>query len=167
MSLIVPLQYLGEGQFQAPPGHARRCDKALVIGEQLTWEQVNPRSMASHNHQFASIGDAWANLPERLAPDFPTADHLRKHCLIKAGYCTIHRVVCRDNHEAITACSIFSAMDTYAICTVEGSVATMYRAESQSIKAMGAKKFYQSKTAVLDLISEMIGADAHQAGQAA
>jgi hypothetical protein len=165
--MMLALQYLGEGQFTTPRGFAKRCDKELVIGETLRWEQVNERSAASHRHYFAVIADAWGNLPEALAGDFPSPEHLRKHALCKAGYCTVNRIVCSDNAQAVAACAVMSAMDGYAICNVEGRVVTVYRAESQSIRAMGGKKFNESKSKVLDVISQIIGADATQAGQAA
>lgn len=165
--MIAPLQYLGAGQFQATTGHATRLDKALVIGETLQWEQVHPRSIESHRHYFAVIADAWGNLPESWAIALPSPEHLRKHCLIKAGYCTTVQIACATNSEAVKACAQFKSMDTYSVCSISGSVVTVSTAISQSVKNMGGKVFQESKTRVLDIISEMIGADATQAGQAA
>ena len=167
MTVSAPLQYLGEGQFQATRGHGKRLDKDLVIGEILTWAEVKSRSMASHNHFFAQVEDSWANLPERFALDFPNAETLRKHALIKTGFCTMQRIVWRDNSEAISACTLVSSMGTYAICDVSGSVVTVWKPESQSMKAMGGKRFQESKSAVLDFISTLIDADANKAGMAA
>lgn len=164
---MVPLTYMGDGQFQAPRGFVARCDKDLVIGETLHWEISHERSAKSHAHYFATIHDAWANLPERLAMDFPSSEHMRKHALIKAGFCTMTKLVFRTNADAITGSATMAAMDTYAICDVTGNVVTVYRAQSQSVRAMGAKTFQDSKDKVLAVISEIIGADATQAGQAA
>lgn len=165
--MLAPLQYLGEGQFQAPKGHAKRCDRDLVIGETLQWEVHRERSAESHRHYFAVIADAWGNLPEVLAADFPSPEHLRKHALIKAGYCTVNRLVFPDNAEAIRAAAFLQSLDTYAICEVSGRVVTVYRAKSQSIKAMGKATFQKSKDDVFTAISQIIGADATQAGMAA
>lgn len=164
---MIPLTYLGEGQFATPPGFAKRCDKELVIGEVLRWEQVQDRSAASHKHYFAVVRDAWSNLPEALASEFTNPTHLRKHALIKAGYCTMTRIVCADESEAIRAVLLFRGMDTYAICEVDGNVMTTWRAKSQSMKSMGKAEFQKSKDDVLTVISQIIGADATQAGQAA
>lgn len=164
---MAPLIYLGEGQFQAPIGHARRLDKALVIGEVLTWEQINSRSMESHKHFFSCIADAWANLPEQWATALPSPEHLRKHCLVTAGYCNTIQIVCATNSEAVKACAQFKSMDTYAVCSINDRVVTVSTATSQSMKAMGGKVFQQSKEKVLHVISEMIGADATELGKAA
>jgi hypothetical protein len=165
--MMLPLQYQGEGQFTAPRGFKALCDKDLVIGETLRWEICHERSAKSHAHYFAVIGDAWANLPEGLAMDFPSAEHLRKHALIKAGYCTMTRIVCRTNEDAVAACALMKGMDGYSICDVSGTVVTVYQAQSQSRRAMGAKVFQESKDKVIAVISEIIGADATQAGEAA
>jgi hypothetical protein len=163
----VPLQYFGDGQFQAMPGHAKRMDKALVIGEVLQWEQINSRSVESHKHYFAVIADAWANLPELWATALSSPEHLRKHCLIMAGYCTTIQIVCATNSDAVKACAQFKAMDTYCVCSINDRVATVSTAISQSVKAMGGKVFQQSKERVLQIISEIIGADATELGKAA
>jgi hypothetical protein len=157
--MLLPLQYQGEGQFTTPRGFAKRCDQTLVIGEVLQWEQLNERSAASHKHYFATIADAWANLPEAQAADFPNPETLRKHALIKAGYCTVARVVCADNPGAIALCALMQAMDSYAICEMSGRVVTVYRAQSQSMRAMGKKAFQESKERTLHVISSIIGVD--------
>lgn len=165
--MTIPLQYQGEGQFTAPRGFAKRCDKEFVIGETLPWGVVHERSSKSHAHYFAQVHDAWANLPERLAADFPSAKHLRKWVLIKAGYCDVTKIVCGDNAQAIAACALMQGMDTYAICSVEDCVVTVWRAHSQAHRAMPAKVFQASKDAVFAEISKLIGADVMQAGEAA
>ena len=64
-----------------------------------------------------------------------------------------------DTATAIAAAALMQAMDTYAICQVEGRTVTVWRATSQSVRAMGAKEFAESKNKVLDFISQLIGAD--------
>lgn len=164
---MIPLQYQGDGSFLAPRGFWKRCDKEYVIGETLTWEVVKARSEASHKHFFACVHDAWSNLPETMAAEFPSSEHLRKWALCKAGFCNMTKIVCADNAAAIAAGALMQAMDTYAICEVSGRVITVFRAKSQSSRAMGAKDFQDSKEAVLGEISKLIGADAAQAGLAA
>ena len=167
MTILAPLQYLGEGQFVATRGHAKRLDKELTIGEVLAWGEIKERSKTSHDHFFALIDDLWGTLPEHLAMDFPNPITLRKFALIKTGYCTMQRLVCRDNHEAIVACGMFAAMEEYTICEISGSVVTVWKPESQKYKAMGGERFQKSKTACLEFISQLIGADATKAGMAA
>lgn len=164
---MTPLRYLGEGQFQAPGIFARKLDASLVIGEVLRWEQVPERSLKSHKFYFATIADAWGNLPESLADELPSPEHLRKYALIKAGYCDMSKVVLSTNRQAIQLSAIMAAMDACAVFEVSGNVLTVWQAHSQSMKAMGKKQFEESKQAVLDVISGLIGADATQAGMAA
>jgi len=163
MSLI-PLQYMGEGEFRTPNKyHARAADKALVIGEILTWEQVHERSQKSHAHYFAAVHDAWLNLPESVSGQFPSDESLRKFALIKAGYCTVKKIVCANNKEANLAVTLAYELDAFLICEVSGNVATIFRAQSQSVKAMGKDVFQKSKTAVLEILSDMIGAEVKEA----
>jgi hypothetical protein len=163
MSFSVPLQYLGDGQFQAMRGHAKRCDKELTIGEVLTWEEIKARSMNSHRHYFASVHDAWLNLPEAIAGQFPTEEYLRKYALCKSGFCTMQKIVCSTEREAMQASGILHGMDTFAICEVNVNIVTIWRAESQSLKAMGKDRFQKSKTAVLEYLESLIGASLEQA----
>ena len=165
--MLIPMQYLGEGQFQAPKRFAKSCDAQLVIGEQHCWEIVHERSSASHRHFFALCAEAWANLPENLAADFPNPETLRKWALIKAGYCDTTKLVCADNKEALRAAVIMKAMDAFALCEASGRVVTVYRAQSQSVRAMGAAEFQKSKDAVLAEIGKLIGADPAELGKAA
>ena len=146
---------------------AKLADREYVIGEQYRVEVRHERSMASHRHYHAVIADAWANLPEALAADLPSPEHLRKHCLIKAGYCDMQKLVCGDNAEAIRAALLMKSMDTYSICEVAGRVVTVYRAKSQSIRAMGKAEFQRSKELVLSEIGKLIGADPAELGKAA
>ena len=164
---MMPLTYMGEGQFQTPKGFKARCDRQFVIGETLCWEVANERSSASHRHFFACVAEAWANLPEAMANELPSPDHLRGWCLIKAGYCDINKIVCTDEAEAIRAALLMKSLNTYTICEVSGCVVTVYRAQSQSIKAMGKKDFEASKRAVFDEIGKLIGADPAELGKAA
>lgn len=167
MTFVVPLRYEGEGQFQAVHGHAKRCDKELVIGECLTWEEVKARSMTSHRHFFATVHDAWMNLPEIYASQYPNSETLRKHAMIATGFCTINHFVLASPEEAVAAVPALISMNEYAIVKVSSAVATVWRAESQSVKSMGGKRFQESKIAVLDFISTLIDADANKAGMAA
>lgn len=139
--------------------HCPSC--GVVLPEQKS------RSQATHGHYFACIHDAWANLPERLSGEFPSPEHVRKYALIKTGYCTTHKIVCATNTTAIEAAGLVMGLDEFALCEVEGQLVTVYRAQSQSYKAMGKATFAKSKSDVLAFLSELIGADVSEAGRAA
>lgn len=159
--MLYPLRYAGDGEFKAASAyHARALDKHLVIGEVLIWEQVHPRSVKSHSHYFAVLEEAWLNLPETISMEFPTMHHLRTYCLIKAGYCTVTKVACATNRSAITLIASVAEMDSFAVCELtNNNVVTTYRAKSQSTREMGAEEFQKSKTAVLEIVSEMVGVE--------
>lgn len=158
--MTAPVQFHWDGESMVP---SRRfmplCDKQFVVGQDYTLVVAEPRSQVSHNHFFASVEEAWRNLPENMADQFQTSEHLRKYALIKAGYADQRSFVCASKAEALRLSSFIGPMDHYAIISVTGQVVRVFTAQSQSKKAMGAKEFQQSKQAVLDIISAMIGVD--------
>lgn len=133
------------------------ADRVYTDREEYRLGVIEERSQNSHNHFFAMVAEAWENLPEDRAARFPTSEHLRKYCLIKSGYADERSIVTASNGEALRVAAFIKPMDTYAIVTVSGPVVRVYTAKSQSRKAMGAKDFQASKTAVLDMISALIG----------
>lgn len=50
-------------------------------------------------------------------------------------------------------------LDDYAVITVREAVVRVYTAQSQSMKAMGAKTFQDSKTKVLDALDDLLGVE--------
>jgi hypothetical protein len=90
------------------------------------------RSSASHRHYFAAVYDAWLNLPEIDAERFPTADHLRKYALIRAGYCDTRELVCASKAEAVRVGAFMKPMDPYALVAISGAVVRVYTAKSQA-----------------------------------
>jgi hypothetical protein len=156
MSRPVAFQWTGE-VMQPTKGFARLADQEFVVGEVYTLiEADKDRSLASHRHYFAAVYDAWLNLPEREAERFPTADHLRKYALIRAGYCDARELVCASKAEAVRVGAFMRPMDPYALVAITGAVVRVYTAKSQSTKAMGRKVFQESKDAVIGVLAGMI-----------
>ena len=139
---------------------ARRADAQWVVGERYSVEIRQERSAASHRAYFASIAEAWQNLPEDLAERFPTPDALRKFALIRAGFRDERSIVAASKAEALRLAAFIKPMDAYAVVTVKDAVVVVYTAKSQSIKAMGKEDFEKSKAAVLDIVAQMIGTTA-------
>lgn len=153
----LPFEWDGEALIPRK-GFARRADAMFVIGQTYVMSEEQERSSASHNHQFAWIKEAWASLPEHLAEQFPTEKILRKHALCRAGYCTVEQIACASNAEAMRqAATVRRFADEYRLVTVKGNVVTVLTAKSQSVRAMGAKTFQDSKQKVLDIIADLIG----------
>lgn len=139
----------------------QRFHDALVAefgeGEIVTLERREGRSASSHNHYFAMIGEAWNNLPEHLADRYPTAEHLRKEALIRAGYRDERSIVCASKAEALRVGAFIRPMDEFAIVAVSEAVVRVFTAKSQSAKAMGKADFQASKEKVLAILADMIG----------
>lgn len=151
-----PLTFTWDGESMVPR-HARLADKQFVVGQSYLLEEHQERSTRSHAHYFACIAEAHSNLPEDLAERFPTSEHLRKYVLIQCGYRDERSIVCLSKAEAQRVAGFMRPMDCYAVVTVSEAVVRVYTAQSQSVKAMGAKQFQESKTRVLDFLSDKIG----------
>ena len=66
-----PLYVEWEGDaFRPLRRHAKDCDARFVIGERYRIDVVEQRSEASHRSFFASVNEAWLNLPEDIAERF-------------------------------------------------------------------------------------------------
>jgi len=150
-------EWQGDAMTPATPFMARLCDKHFVIGEKYRLIEDYARSHKSHAHYFAAINDAWKTLPETMAEEYPTSEHLRKKALIRKGYCDERTFVCSSKAEAQRLAPFVAPMDHYAIVTVKESTVRVYTAQSQSTRAMGAKAFQESKQAVLDFIDALLG----------
>ena len=140
--------------------HQADADKHYVIGESYRMAPVEERSEASHKQAFAWIREAWMSLPENLALEYPSPEHLRKRALIRTGWCTMTDYVCGSNAEAIRwAVNLRKEADEYAVVIVERSVVRVLKAKSQSMKAMGKADFEASKTDILRWIADLIEVD--------
>jgi hypothetical protein len=154
---VNPLLFRWEGDaFKPIQRHAKECDKRYVIGEHYALEEIQERSSKSHAHYFACVGQAWANLREDVAEQFPTAEHLRKFALIKAGYFDSRTIVAKSKAEALRLAAFIRPMDEFAIVTADNMVVTVYTAKSQNHRSMHRTQFAKSKEAVLAILATMI-----------
>ena len=143
-----------DGAFVPEDRIAKYCDETFGEGEIVTFERNEERSVASHNHYFASIQTAWDNLPEQ-DERFPTPEALRKWALIKGGYCTKVEIPCSSPEQA-AAVAAFTGNAEGTIIVVREDVVVKYTAKSQSTKAMDKDEFQRSKSDVMDIIAELI-----------
>lgn len=136
----------------------RQAEDRHGIGEVVNLVPTEERSAASHRHYFRAVNEAWANLPERLAAHYPTAEHLRARALIEAGYCTIADYVCSSRAEAVRwAANLRAEASEYALVVISETVVRVFKPKSQSVKAMGREEFQASKDAVFTALAKMIG----------
>lgn len=170
MAMIRPVVFVWNGNHMVPlPRFKRQCDEQFVVNEEYPLTILEARSRKSHNHFFACVHEAWANLPEsesqRVDPKtgeiidrFPTAEHLRKWALIKARFCKHSSFPCASPESAMRLASFIRSHSEFAVISVHGDVVDVYDADSQSASAMGRERFQESKNAVLEILSEMIRA---------
>lgn len=163
MSTVYPFRYEGGGVFRCLRPTAITLEAGSVHG----WQMAEHRSPETHKHYFAIIKDAWANLPEAIAGEFPSPEHLRKWALVRAGYADITKMTLPTNADAVNAAGLMTKMDHFAVVEISGRVVTVGRAHSQNTRAMGKQAFAESKEAVFNIISALIGADVTAMEQAA
>src|SRR3990167_4775862 len=153
----IPLLFHWDGDNMVPLArHRERCDEAFVVGEIYRMNAIEERSLASHNHYFAALHDAWLNLPDDKAVAFPTSEALRKHALIMSGHRDERKFSASSAAEARKIAAFLKPRDEYAIISVAGNVVLEWTAKSQSRKAMGWPTFKKSKDDVLDYVAGLI-----------
>lgn len=156
----IRLRYEGNGDFRVLSNQwAERADKEYVVDEVYPFVEWHDRSQASHDQQFAYIGELWASIPERFSnePWAQSPDHLRKFALIKCRYCDTQTYTCGSRAEAERWARNLRPLDEYSIVSVEGTTVYRFTAQSQSKRAMGAKLFQESKSAIIEFIEDLVG----------
>lgn len=170
---IQPIAFRWQGGAMVPVSSAfsSRSARQFAEGEVYVLLPHQPRSSESHRHYFASINDAWQNLPEDVAEQFATPEALRKRALIDCGYFDEEIVDCGSNSVAIRVAAFTNKRDDFALIFVRDQFVIIRTAKSQSQKAMGKAMFQKSKQDVLDLLASMVGVKPEElsanAGQAA
>ena len=152
------------GDALVPSGHSLAMARQLMEpGDTVIVEIDHPRSPQTHKHQFAEIADAWRHLPESLQ-DKPWAvnpETLRKYALIVTGYRNTYQIDCGTKASADRVGKALQAAEAgkhgFAIAQAKGPVVTVWTPESQSMRAMGGKRFQESKQKVLEWIADLIG----------
>lgn len=146
-----------DGVLTPVPSSRKACEEDFA-GRQFYRIQIREeRSQLSHDHYFASLTEAWKNLPEDLAENIPTVEHLRKYALIKAGYRDQRSIAAASPEQAQGLVALVKGYDDFAIVTVNDSVVTVHTAKSQSMRAMGKRDFQDSKSKVLDIVAGLVG----------
>jgi hypothetical protein len=155
---IAPLPFRWDGEAFRPENQhwAKRADAAYTIGQTYILAPHEDRSQKSHSHQFAEIAEAWKHLPEGWSRRLPTPEHLRKFCLIKAGYADSRTFVAASEKQARDLVRFLRPSDEFSLVTADAATVTVWMAQSQSRRAMGNARFQESKQAILEIAAEMI-----------
>ncbi len=158
------------GETLTPTGHygLSAAREAMEPGDVVIVEIDHPRSQNSHRHQFAEINEAWRHLPESLqeAPWAASPETLRKHALIATGFADTYSIDCGAKATAervrMALASAEAGKHGYAIAKVRGPLVVVWTPQSQSMRAMGGKRFQESKQAVLNWIAAQIGVETEE-----
>lgn len=141
---MVPVaRYLPLAKRQFEPGH------------EYIFEPVGFRNMKSHSHFFSWLHEAWDNLPEEVAKQFPSAEHLRHKALVETGFYTETLHPCETVALAKSMALFARKRAPYAVIVRSGTVVRIWDAESQSVPAMKPDRFQESKVAVMDWVAAL------------
>ena len=153
-----PIPFSWDGSVMRPhPRFRKLCDDQFAAGETYVLAADERASTASRNHYFAALHDAWLNLPEDQAQRFPSPEFLRRWALVQAGYANERVIPCDSEADAKRMALTARALDGYCVIVRKGTVVQIWTAQSQSHKSMTKEQFQASKSAVLDIVSKMIG----------
>lgn len=153
----IPCRWDGESFTPASRHWARTADKHFVVGMVYVIAEQPERSSASHRHLFAMLNEAWKNLPETIADQYPSVDHLRKRALIEGGFYDETITDAGSNAAAIRVAAAFRTIDDFAMVFVCGAFVMRRTAKSQSLRAMGKEQFQRSKDSILEIAASLIG----------
>lgn len=156
--VLVLCQWTDDGVFEPVKNARRRMDDLLAVGETylVSAREYRPRSRNSHKHFFASLTEIWHTLPEGVAEQYPTAEHLRKKLLIKEGFAKVKDYVADTVTAAASIAAFCETLDEYAVVTVSGRVVRVFTAMSQAEDFMDNAAFQASKSAVLAAANELL-----------
>lgn len=147
------------------PRYPRLAADRFEAGEDYLLADVEHRSDLSHRHEFAWLRESWKSLPEDVADLYPTAEHLRKRALIEAGYYHETVVDAGSAQAALRVASFIRGLDDFCIVIARGPIVVRREAKSQSKRAMGAKDFQASKTAIMEVVAGLLGVTVDQLPQ--
>jgi len=165
-----PLQCVWTGEAFKPANRRthQEASERYGAGEVVWFDPDRPRSKVSHDHFFAVVGEAWGTLPDHLAARFPTDDSLRQYALCKTGHCDVETFVASSRAEALRMAPFHQTGSRPGVqVVVDGNRVTRLTPHSQSLKAMGAALFQQSKADVLNVIADMLEVTPEALGRAA
>lgn len=166
---MIPLVLIhqGGGRYQALNAReARKADERHGAGEVVSVIDWQDRSDATHRHEFAFLREAWLNLPEHLADEFPTAEHFRKRLLIDCGFYHETQIDVGTLAGALRVAAYAQAEDGFAKVVTRGGLVVVRKAKSQSRARMDKAEFQASKEAILQAAANLIGTTPHALQQA-
>jgi hypothetical protein len=147
------------------PMRPQAAAKEFEVGRRYWLDEVSERSWASHAQQFAFVNQVWENLPENLADLYPTPTHLRKRALIQAGFYDETIIDAGSKAAALRMAAYVRGADEFAAVFVRGPLVIVRKAKSQRMHGhdrMDKAEFERSKTAIMEVIANLIGVTPEQ-----
>lgn len=149
-----------EGAMHPLHRFARQAHQQYEVDQTYFLGEIEERSEASHRHEFAWLRDAWQTLPETIAADYPSVEHLRKRALINTGWCDVRDYACASRAEALRlATALRGELDDYTVIVPKDAVVRVLRAKSQARGKMNPANFKQSKTDILEWVANLLGVE--------
>jgi hypothetical protein len=139
------------------PARPEAAERMFEINGRYHLETHFERSAGRHRAYFASIKEAWHNLPLSAQDELPSPEHLRKYALIKTGWRDERYLVFASHQEAVRVAMFVAPIDRFAIVLPQGNRVVVWTARSQSYRAMDKEEFNASMDDVLDYIAGLIG----------
>ena len=171
MSLPPPIYFIWDGDAMVPMARfSRLAESSFTSGQAYKMMVADEASSQTRRHFFACVKEAWANLPEALALEYATPEHLRKRALILTGFCNEQVWVVPSNAEAVRTAAALRKLDEFAVVVVRENTVRALTAKSQAGGKMGRAEFQRSKTSVLDYLAKLINTTPealNEAGRAA
>jgi len=159
MTRPIPCIFMGD-HWAIRPAFQKAAREIYGRGEVVTLAPVEERSMVSHAHEFAWLKDAWMNLPEQYAGQFPTPDHLRKRALIDAGFYDEQIIDVGTQAACLRVARAIGAREEFSVVVVKAPFVIIRTAKSQARGKMDRAEFQASKTAIMETVAAMIGVTA-------
>jgi len=156
---VIPLKFRWSGEAFVPVDERVQAIafQRYAIGQIVPLIEWEDRSRKSHNHYFATLAYAWENLPEDWFELLATPEDLRAWALIRTGFRDIDIIHASTEAEAARAAVVAKRLNPFVVTTVAGNIVSIATPQSQSMKAMGAKRFQESKDAVLRECAHLLG----------
>lgn len=86
-------------------------------------------------------------------------EHLRKWCLIKAGFCDEKAIACKDHAQAVELATLLRQLDPYAVIKLGDDTIRIFTAHSQSMANADKETFARQKRAVFRELDDLIGVE--------
>jgi len=150
---------------------ATRCAERFEDGKRYLLVEHEDRSHKSHSHFFASLREAFNQLPHDIADDFTSFDHFRSVGLISNGFYHQREFACASREEARRLAAFLRPMAPLSIVAVHEAVVVERTAKSMSYRAMPKGEFQKAKQALIEWAWNLVGVTpeegAKHAGRAA